>query len=106
MICFSFLSLKCVWCEFISQCLELLNSLRGLKGFFNVFFPRVFFKTDWVSTYFEAYQTTSRDTMFECLDSLSKEMCNVQLLVHIFAFFTLNILITFLSKLSLIEEKF
>lgn len=48
----------------------------------------------------------SRDTMFECLDSLSKEMCNVQLLVHIFAFFTLNILIMFLSKLSLIEEEF
>lgn len=46
-----------------------------------------------------------RDTMFECLDSLSKVMCNVQLLVHIFAFFTLNILIMFLANLNFIEEE-
>lgn len=46
--------------------------------------------------------------MFECLDRLSKEMCYVQLLVHIFAFSFLHLifLIMFLSKLSLIEEEF
>lgn len=46
----------------------------------------------------------SRDTMFEYIDRLSKENMYVKLLVHIFAFFTFNTLIMFLSKLSITEE--